>query len=214
MYHNLSWDELKEKAREALEGKQAESLKGLDDALHMRFFNEVDHGDQKSRLAFQLGVLSLLETEEARAIPPPSEAQRVAGRWEHLDELMEVFRKPAVDLAEAGRFLKSREHGLRLLEIVAAAGSTGIASGELAERLGITRQQLSSSLADFEEMGIIERIKEGKRVFVSLGLRGQLLAGDREPRPQPGPSQERKPVPLNCRVLEFVRKPREKMVAA
>src|SRR6266404_5287827 len=146
MYHNLSWNEFKEQAATALAAGDKNALKGLDEAFHLLFFNEVDHGNQETKLKFEMGLVSLLESAEARACPPTSDQQRAITRWEHLDELMEAFRKPAVDLAEAERFLKSREYGMELLDLVAKAGPAGIASGELAEALGIAPQQCSSKV--------------------------------------------------------------------
>ena len=214
MLYNLSWEELNKVASDALTKRDAETLKGLDDALHFLFFNEAKNGNAESRLEFAAGLLAILESKEALAVPAAGAEQRSLMRWTHLSELMETLRKPVTDAADAERFLKSRDYGMRLLDIVARAGAAGIASGELAGQLGVAKQQLSSSLADFEEKGIIVRVKEGKNVFIVLGLRGEILADAQKPASQSASPKVVPIFPETSRIRIPLEAPRQYLMGA
>lgn len=153
----------------------------VDAALHHRFLNQLDAGDVESRHQFSLDLGDVTDSAEARQIPEADAIRRYLTKWEHLAELASALGDDVTAEDAARDLLRSRQHGERLLEIVAGAGDDGIRSGDLARQLGISQSQLSNLLGEFEEQSIIDRRQFGKYVHVRLGLVGQLLA-DRGPR--------------------------------
>ncbi|MEW6210545.1 MAG: winged helix-turn-helix domain-containing protein [Acidobacteriota bacterium] len=179
-YLTMGWDELIEEARRGLKESDVETLRQLDAAFHHFFLNEARRGDEKSKTRFIMGILGVLHLSEARAVEPASEIQQFLCRWSHLDGLMDVLRREGGLAERAERFINSRKHADRLLEAAARAGARGIAAGELASELGISQQHLSKLLREMESRDIIERHSEGGKVYVCLGLVGEILVEERQ----------------------------------
>jgi DNA-binding MarR family transcriptional regulator len=178
-----SWDELVSAALSALAERNVQALAAVDGALHHRYFAQLDSpSDPESRQGFALDIGDVTESEPARAIAGAAgeddPVRRYLGRWQHLAELAEALSHDVTAEEAAREFLRSREHGDRLVRIVADAGAEGLKQGELAQSLGITPNHLSNLLREFEAHDLIERRKLGKHVYISLGLTGQLVAAE------------------------------------
>lgn len=176
----MGWEELIEAARQGLKDSDVEALRQLDAAFHHFFLNEARRGNEQSKTSFIMGILGVLHLSEARAIEPASEVQQFLCRWSHLDGLMDVLRREGGLVERAARFISSRKHADQLLETVARAGIRGIAAGELASELEISQQYLSKLLREMQSRDIIERHSEGGRVYVCLGLVGEIIVEERE----------------------------------
>ena len=208
-----TWDQLAELATTALRNNDLQTLRQLDTAFHHFFFNEVRRGSEETRAEFVLGMIRILESAEARAKPRADEVQQLLTRWEHLNLLTEAFRRNVDAVDGASNLIRSREHADRLVALVAASGA-GIPAGDLAEGLGISPPHLSKLLRELEQCDVIERHPAGRKVYVCLGLVGQLLVEreqsilDRAPTPSaqeleglfPGPIL-REPISITPRSL-------------
>ena len=183
------------------EGTQA--LQPLDREIHERFFEEVVDGTESTRTQFIQGLLAVLESEVARAIPAPDAIQQLLSHWQHLVKLADGFRRDIDATTEAGRILGTRVRGQALFAVVNAAGVEGIRPRDLAEKLGITQQNLAALLEYLEAHDIVVRRREGGNVYVVLGGAGKLLAGR--------PSLRRVPVPFDetSRCPAALEKPRQ-----
>ncbi len=177
----LPLDELVVVACNALKEKDLPRLRELNTAFHHRFFHELRRGNEASRTEFIRGMLAVLESAGAKQLEHLEELPELLTRWAHLDELMDAVRGDVDAVERAREFLGSREHGNALLHQVTEAGAQGIRAGDLAQRLGISPQNLAKLLREFEAADIVERHRVGKNTYVCLGLTGQLLAGRQEP---------------------------------
>lgn len=176
-----AWGEVAAAACKAIQENDLLRLAEVDAALHHRFFNQLDAGDPESRHQFAVDLGDVTESAEARQIPEADAIRRYLTKWEHLGELASALGDDVKAEDAARDLLRSRQYGERLLEMVAAAGDSGIRSGDLARQLGISQSHLSNLLGEFDEAGIIDRRQFGKYVHVRLGLVGQLVA-ERGPR--------------------------------
>ncbi|MEK7409050.1 MAG: hypothetical protein AAB225_28640 [Acidobacteriota bacterium] len=169
-----SWPELAAISSNALKNNDLEALRQLDAAFHHLFLNQVRRGNDASRTEFILGMIAVLESAEAREKPRATELQQLLNKWEHMNILTDAFRRDVDALERASQLIRSREHAGLLLTQVAASGQ-GIAREELGTRLGISSPHLSKLLRELEACDVIERHPAGRKVFVCLGLVGQLL---------------------------------------
>ena len=194
----LPWPKLAEHARSALSEGQEAAIRSLDLAFHHLFFHEITRGTPVSRGEYASEMAAVIESPEARKIPRPEAIPGILSRWDHLEFLAGSLSQDIDARAEARRIVESRDHGPRLLEVVAAAGGKGIRSGELAGELGISEQNLAALLRHFESHDIIERHREGRSVFVCLGGAGRLLAAAVvvEIKPREFPNDARCTAPL------------------
>jgi DNA-binding MarR family transcriptional regulator len=171
----MSWEGLIEEARKAFKERDIESLRGLDDAFHHFFLNELRRGNEESRTEFIMGILEVVESPESREIGRADEVQELIVRWRHLDALMNVLRTDGDLIDQAERLIMSRELGERLLRTVEQAEFPGVKSGELARRLNISPPHMTKLLREMETCDVLERRPFGRNVYVTLGLVGQLL---------------------------------------
>jgi ArsR family transcriptional regulator, arsenate/arsenite/antimonite-responsive transcriptional repressor len=78
----------------------------------------------------------------------------------------------SMDLKHAaeGYFALSTDVRLSILKLLAKAGSDGIASGEIARKLGVPSNSLSQQLAVLAAAGLVTQEREGRNVFYALDL--------------------------------------------
>lgn len=215
--YTASWKSLSEIAEKALRTVDLEVLRALDDVFHHLFFHEARRGDESTRSDFIAGILTILESEAMRKPLLSPEAQRLRTRWEHLDELMDAFRRAIDPVVEAERLVRSSKLGERLLQVVKAAGGAGVIGMDLAAGLHTSPQNLAKLLVRFERKDIIERHSAGRNVRICLGLVGELVhdrlaAGSSAGRiSKPGKLELPESAQLSpgSRVIELLRNPRQ-----
>jgi DNA-binding transcriptional ArsR family regulator len=92
-------------------------------------------------------------------------------RWKHLYEVLDRAAGK-YDHNYAERFISSRKHGRRLMELLRdnPEGLTVSALAEMLDKMAVP--QLSRMLVEFEEFGLIERIRDGRNVTARLSIIG------------------------------------------
>lgn len=74
--------------------------------------------------------------------------------------------------AAAGFAALSQETRVDLLRLLAGAGESGLAAGEIAEALRVAPSTLSFHLAALEHAGLVRSVRQGRRVIYSARLAG------------------------------------------
>jgi ArsR family transcriptional regulator, arsenate/arsenite/antimonite-responsive transcriptional repressor len=66
----------------------------------------------------------------------------------------------------------SHEHRLELVRLLMPQGETGLAAGEIGQRLGLGASRLSFHLAALEQAGLIRSRRASRNVFYTIDLGG------------------------------------------
>ena len=127
------------------------------------------------------GFLPLAGSPEVRALHPTDKAVEAVARLEHLLELAGIRARRVNDEAVLRQIVDARERGMDLLRVLAAAPRGGLAAGELATRLKISAQNLSPLLSDFHAHGLVDRMRQGRNIYVTLTRQGRTLLPDAAP---------------------------------
>jgi hypothetical protein len=131
--------------------------------------------------------LPLSGRPEVRSLHLEDALAQCVARLEYLLELAGEGAGAVTDEAILRQIVDSRERGFDLLHALASAPEHGLAAGDLAERLGITPQNLSPLITMFHAQGIVNRSKQGKNAFITLTEAGRALVTDPEPAPRQEP---------------------------
>jgi len=123
---------------------------------------------------------------EVRSLHVSDLLARCVTRLEHLLELAGDSARTVTEDAILRQIVESRERGFDFILTLASAPEHGLTAGDLAERLGITPQNLSPLITTFHAQGIVNRSKQGKNAFLTLTPAGRALV----PAPEPAPKQE------------------------
>lgn len=161
----------------ALERQDVDSAKDALAQIESRF-----HRGQR----FLDDFLPLAGRAEVRALHLDDPLAQCVARLEHLLELAGDSARVVTEDAILRQIVDSRERGGDLIQALAAAPEQGLTAGELAQRLGITPQNLSPLIAVFHAQGIVNRSRQGKKAFITLTPEGRALL----PSPETAPQQE------------------------
>jgi len=173
---HLPLTELVALAKAALRDGDVSGVGKADEALHFHFFDQMRRGKPDERTAWGAALLELADSHEVRQATAGSPG-REAVRWEHLFQMVEALSLPTDLEQEAREFVDSRGYGRELLELVAKAEEANVPLpvGELARQLRRSKSTVVQVLGKMEGRGLVERRRDGRNVYVSLGLMGQVL---------------------------------------
>ncbi len=76
-----------------------------------------------------------------------------------IEIMNKIYNQPGPVREEVVRIIKSDEDILRII------GENKMSAGEVAERMGLTREHVSRRISTLTKSGMLQRIQEGKRVF-------------------------------------------------
>ena len=76
-----------------------------------------------------------------------------------IEIMNKIYNQPAPVREEIVKIIKSDE------EILSIIGENKMSAGEVAEKMGLTREHVSRRISGLTRGGVLSRIQEGKRVF-------------------------------------------------
>ncbi len=156
---------------------ERKGLRDIDVMLDGRFINFVRNDALDDLSSFACSVVAFIDSEKGDKLKSTESGRRLFHRWEHLRDLC-GFAVENRDPDFAGRFVRSRKHGERLMQILHGCRE-GIRPMDLAEQLGISRQQLSKLLREFKTEDLILRETVNGVTFVRLGFIGKAYMLER-----------------------------------
>lgn len=178
---SADWGQLAATAAEALAAGSLDVLEEVDAVVHHRFIEALHSGDQR-RQEFLDQIYRITGSREARGIARPEGTARLLTQWSHLGALVEAMRRKVDPVEKARQFVNTREHARTILARIDAAEAEGVQFGALAAEMPLEKSNLSRLLTEMEEHNLIEREREGRNVFLFLGLAAQVIRASEKER--------------------------------
>ncbi|MBA4392813.1 MAG: hypothetical protein C0407_04585, partial [Desulfobacca sp.] len=168
--------DLLEMGKTLAEKKEAEGLHDIDAALTGLMVDYIRKGTRDQIEVFTDDITAFLDSKNGDRLKSFSEGERYFYRWEHLVDFSRLALEN-YDPDMTSRFIASRKHGGRLLEIVYKT-TGGIQPKDLAKKLDISEQNLSKHLRVFESQDLVIRQKGKKATLVHLGFMGRVYMSE------------------------------------
>ncbi len=170
--------DLMEMANQFMETMNMDGLYDIDVALTGLLIDYIRKGTGDLFEAFTDDMLAFLDSSDGDHLKSAREGERYFHRWEHLVDFSRIAFED-YDPGMTARFIASRKHGKKLLQIV-YKNRVGIRAKELAKKLAISSQQLAKLLREFEEHDLVIREKGKKMTLVHIGFMGRVYMSEVE----------------------------------
>jgi len=163
-----------------LENKDPENFHDIDVMLNGRFMDYIRRGSVDDLNTFVYDLLSFIDSSNGDRLKSfVEEGEKFLHRWEHLCDLCDVAVEN-YDPQLTARFVASRKHGKKLMEIL-RQDSDGVRFRDVAEKLGISQQNLAKLLREFERHDLIVRERHKHFTLVRLDFVGKAYMAENEP---------------------------------
>jgi len=167
---------LMEMANQFVESSDTDGLYDIDAALTGLLIDYIRKGTGDLFDAFTDDMLAFLDSSDGDHLKSTREGERYFHRWEHLVDFSRIaFEKYDPDMI--ARFIASRKHGEKLLQIV-YKNIDGIRAKDLAEKLDMSAPQLSRLLRELEDHDLVIRKKGKKMTLVHLDFMGRVYISE------------------------------------
>ena len=186
--------DLMEMANQLMETMNTDGLYDIDVALTGLLIDYIRKGTGDLFEAFTDDMLAFLDSSDGDHLKSAREGERYFHRWEHLVDFSRIAFED-YDPGMTARFIASRKHGKKLLQVV-YKNRDGIRAKDLAEQLGISNQQLAKLLRELEDHDLVLRERGKKMTLVHMGFMGRVYMSETEESqaPMKMESAERKPM--------------------
>ena len=168
--------DLMEMADKFTESRDTDGLYDIDVALTGLLIDYIRKGTGDLFDAFMDEMHVFLDSGNGDRLKSFREGERYFYRWEHLVDFSRIaFEKYDPDMI--ARFIASRKHGEKLLQIV-YKNTDGIRVKDLAEKLDMSAPQLSKLLRELEDHDLVIREKGKKMTLVHLDFMGRVYISE------------------------------------
>ncbi len=157
---------------------EPKKLHEIDIVLNGRFVELIRNGDKDEVEAALYAFLALLDSKKGDTLKRDPASAKYYHRWEHLNDLC-GYALDNYDPNFPSRFLKSRKHGPRLMRIL-NENPDGVRAKNLADKLGVSPQNLAKLLREFEKEDLIKRRRTKGATIVRLGFLGMAYMAETE----------------------------------
>lgn len=155
-----------------------QNLSDIDAMLADRFIGYIRDGIKDDLDEFLKAVLSFIDSKSGDKLKLTEEGKSYFYRWEHFHDLCGIAAEN-YDHDFTSRLLESRKHGNQLLEILFDE-KKGVRFKVLAEKLGISNQNLAKLLREFEEAELVVRQRHKNVTTVKVGFIGKIYMEEKE----------------------------------
>jgi len=161
-----------------------EALTQIDGLLAGILVRAIRRSDHRQLTEFGDALSDFLDSDEAQTIDHHSQGHDLLRRWEMLFDLVYMVEEN-YDAGMVSQAIAARSKGKPLVNQL-HQHAEGLRANALAEKLGISQQNLSKLLRYFEEKGLIERVRAPKMTLVRLSILGRVHMAETS-RPQASP---------------------------
>jgi len=165
----LQVQELLSHAQNSIENKDLEALQHIDLLVKRYFCKSIVRNEFEKLETFSKHMVKLFSWFNRGSKAKWEEGVPIIRKWDTIFELNELIlgsKSPQ----QAYKEMQKSYYGEKLIKLLIEHKM--LKPSEIAEKLGIKKQQVSALLGRFEKVGLIIREVHGKNVWVSLGSEG------------------------------------------
>jgi CRP-like cAMP-binding protein len=188
--------ELLKMAADYIRKDEMENLNDIDVMLIDRFIEFLRQGTGDDLNDFQAAILSFTDNEMGQQLKLNEAGKRFFHRWDHFHDLCDAAIEN-YDPQQTKRFIESKKRGKELMQLL-FENPEGIRHNELSSKLGISPQNLSKLIREFQEHQLISKERNNKVSIIKPGITGRAYLRDIHPGKNEDPHDYRfTPEPLS-----------------
>jgi hypothetical protein len=179
-------------AADSIKKDEQENLHDIDALLTGMVVDYVRKGTPDDLDTFADDMLAFLDSAGGDTLKSSEPGRRYYDRWEHCIDLCTTALSN-YDPQSVGRFVASRKHGKRLMQIL-FENTDGIRAVDLAKALEISDQNLAKLLREFEDQSLVVRQRQKKCTLVQLDFLGKAFMADEAAGVRPAAASGEQPM--------------------
>lgn len=171
--------ELLDMAADYIRKDEMENLNDIDVMLIDRFIEILRQGTGDDLNDFQAAILSFTDNEMGKQLKLSEAGKRFFYRWDHFHDLCDAGIEN-YDPQQTKRFIESKKRGKELMQLL-SQNQDGIRHNDLSSKLGISPQNLSKLIREFQEHQLISRERNNKVSIIKPGITGRAYLRNLHP---------------------------------